>query len=103
MPRLRALFATIGVALAVSVTASVAPATAAAATDVPVTDPGLGYVGGWTTESAGAVPHWAGAYLSTGFTGTTVKVKARNAVNFYASIDDGPDVFYAGVKGVVSL
>jgi len=100
MSRLRALFATIGVALAVSVAA---PQAAAAATDVPVTDPNLGYVGRWTTESAGAVPHWAGAYVTTKFTGTTVKVKARNAVNFYASVDNGPDVFYAGVKGVVSL
>jgi hypothetical protein len=38
-----------------------------------------------------AVPSWAGAYFTTGFTGTTVRVKARDAVNFYASIDGRPD------------
>jgi lysophospholipase L1-like esterase len=49
------------------------------------------------------VPNWTGAYLLTGFTGTTVKVRARDAVNFYASIDGGPDVFHAGVRGTVNL
>ncbi len=88
--------------LTIAAVASVSLAPAAAA-DVPVTDANLAYTGRWTTESAGAVPHWAGAYVTAKFTGTTVKVKARAAVNFYASIDNGPDVFFAGVKGTVPL
>ncbi|GGX00683.1 GDSL-type esterase/lipase family protein [Streptomyces lomondensis] len=76
----------------------------AAAGDGSVSDPNITYVGRWDTSSGtAAVPQWTGAYLQTGFTGTTVKVRARNAVNFYASIDGGPDVFHAGVRGTVDL
>ncbi|MFH9063199.1 GDSL-type esterase/lipase family protein [Streptomyces coeruleorubidus] len=76
----------------------------AAVGDGSVSDPNIAYVGRWDTSSGtAAVPNWTGAYLQTGFTGTTVKVRARNAVNFYASIDGGPDVFHAGVRGTVNL
>lgn len=76
----------------------------AAPGDGSVSDPNIAYVGRWDTSSgSAAVPNWTGAYLQTGFTGTTVKVRARNAVNFYASIDGGPDVFHAGVRGTVNL
>ncbi|MDQ0746775.1 lysophospholipase L1-like esterase [Streptomyces africanus] len=76
----------------------------AATGDGSVSDPNIAYVGRWDTSSGtAAVPNWTGGYLQTGFTGTTVKVRARNAVNFYASIDGGPDVFYAGVRGTVNL
>ncbi|MEU0244278.1 GDSL-type esterase/lipase family protein [Streptomyces sp. NPDC006235] len=76
----------------------------AAAGDGSVSDPNIAYVGRWdTSSSTAAVPNWTGGYLQTGFTGTTVKVRARNAVNFYASIDGGPDVFHAGVRGTVNL
>ncbi|MEU2268350.1 GDSL-type esterase/lipase family protein [Streptomyces olindensis] len=76
----------------------------AAAGDGSVSDPNITYVGRWDVSSGtAAVPHWSGAYLQTGFTGTTVKVRARNAVNFYASIDGGPDVFHPGVRGTVNL
>ncbi|WP_211591914.1 cellulose binding domain-containing protein [Microbispora sp. H10836] len=67
-------------------------------------DPDITYVGRWdTASSTGYVPNWAGAYLATAFTGTTVKIKQRDAVNMYVSIDGGADVFYAGVKGTVNL
>ncbi|WSQ13930.1 GDSL-type esterase/lipase family protein [Streptomyces sp. NBC_01231] len=76
----------------------------AALGDGSVSDPNIAYVGRWDTGSdTAAVPGWTGAYLQTGFTGTTVKVKARDAVNFYAAIDGGPDTFYAGVRGTVNL
>jgi lysophospholipase L1-like esterase len=76
----------------------------AAPGDGSVSDPNIAYVGRWDTSSGtAAVPGWTGAYLQTGFTGTTVKVKARDAVNFYVSIDGGPDTFYAGVRGTVNL
>jgi lysophospholipase L1-like esterase len=76
----------------------------AAAGDGSVSDPNIGYVGRWDIGSGtAAVPGWTGAYLQTAFTGTTVKVRARDAVNLYASIDGGPDVFHAGVRGTVNL
>ncbi|MER6139935.1 GDSL-type esterase/lipase family protein [Streptomyces sparsogenes] len=69
-----------------------------------VTDPNISYVGRWDVSSGtAAVPNWTGGYLQTAFTGTTVKVKARDAVNFYAGVDGGADVFYAGVRGTVDL
>ncbi|WLW57357.1 GDSL-type esterase/lipase family protein [Streptomyces sp. YU58] len=76
----------------------------AAAGDGSVSDPNIVYVGRWDTGSGtAAVPGWTGAYLQTSFTGTTVKVRARDAVNLYVSIDGGPDVFHAGVRGTVNL
>ncbi|WP_225847761.1 GDSL-type esterase/lipase family protein [Streptomyces sp. HPF1205] len=71
--------------------------------DGEVSDTNIAYVGRWTTSATVATPAWTGAYLQTAFTGTTVKVKAGSAVNFYASIDGGSDVFYAGVSGTVDL
>jgi lysophospholipase L1-like esterase len=77
---------------------------AAAAGDGSVSDPNIVYVGRWDTSAGtAAVPAWTGAYLQTAFTGTTVKVKARDAVNLYVSIDGRADVFYAGVRGTVNL
>lgn len=72
--------------------------------DGQVSDTDIAYVGRWDVSSGTtAVPHWTGDYLQTAFTGTTVKVKARSAVDFYASLDNGPDVYYAGVSGTVNL
>ncbi|WP_086750023.1 MULTISPECIES: SGNH/GDSL hydrolase family protein [Streptomyces] len=76
----------------------------AAPGDGSVSDPNIAYVGRWDTSSGTtAVANWTGAYVQTSFTGTTVKVKARDAVNFYVSVDGGPDVFHAGVRGTVNL
>lgn len=52
------------------------------------------------------VPGWAGAYLKTGFTGATVKVKQRNTIDLYYSyysIDGGPDIYLQKVSGTVNL
>ncbi|MGW6929189.1 GDSL-type esterase/lipase family protein [Lentzea sp. NPDC054927] len=76
---------------------------AAAATDVGVADPNLQYVGRWHTDGALRVPNWTGAYVETSFTGTTVQVKLRDAVNIYVSIDGGADVFRQSVRGTVNL
>ncbi|MGW7615443.1 GDSL-type esterase/lipase family protein [Streptomyces antimycoticus] len=79
-------------------------ARAAALGNGSVTDPNIAYTGRWDLGSAtAAVPNWTGGYLQTAFTGTTVKIKAREAVNFYAGVDGGADVFYAGVRGTVNL
>ena len=51
-------------------------------------DRNISFVGRWDTSDPTAyVPGWAGAYLRTGFTGTTVKLKQRNTIDLYYSID----------------
>jgi lysophospholipase L1-like esterase len=102
---LHALLALLVTALTASLLSWVGSSPAYAAPgDGSVSDPNIAYVGRWDTSSGtAAVPNWTGGYLQTAFTGTTVKVKARGAVNFYASIDGGADVFYAGVRGTVNL
>ncbi len=68
-----------------------------------VSDTNIAYVGRWDVGSSVATAHWTGAYVQTAFTGTSVKVKERNAVYFYASIDGGSYAYHAGVSGTVNL
>ncbi|WP_432872004.1 cellulose binding domain-containing protein [Microbispora rosea] len=80
------------------------PGAQAAAGDGTPTDPNIRFVGRWDTRNSSAyVPGWAGAYLTTGFTGTTVKLKQRNAIDLYYSIDGRPDVYLQNVQGTVNL
>ena len=68
------------------------------------TDPNVKYFGRWNTADPTAyVSEWAGAYVVVGFTGRTVKLKQRNAIDFYVSIDGGPDVSYVNRSGTVDL
>ncbi|MFI7635892.1 GDSL-type esterase/lipase family protein [Nonomuraea sp. NPDC049400] len=68
------------------------------------TDPNIRFVGRWDTRNGTAyVPGWAGAYLKTAFTGTTVKLKQRNTIDLYYSIDGGPDVYLQNMSGAVNL
>ncbi len=58
---------------------------------------------GRDTRSASAyVPGWTGAYAVLGFTGTTVKLRQRAAVDLYAGIDGGGWVSYKNVAGTVN-
>lgn len=81
------------------------PGTARAAVgDGSPTDTNISFVGRWnTTNSAAYVPYWAGAYLRVGFTGRTVKLKQRNTISLWASIDGGEFVAYSNVSGTVNL
>jgi len=100
--RHRILLGTLAALVLGLVSPGVGPALAATVGS-PV-DPNIAYVGRWdTTTSTAYVPQWTGAYLLTRFTGTTVRLTQRNAVNIYASIDGGADAFYAGVRGTVNL
>ncbi|MEV1239848.1 GDSL-type esterase/lipase family protein [Nonomuraea sp. NPDC049750] len=77
---------------------------ATGAGDGSPTDPNIRFIGRWDTRNSTAyVPGWAGAYLKTGFTGTTVKLKQRNTIDLYYSIDGGPDVYLQGGQGTVNL
>ncbi|MBO3738715.1 SGNH/GDSL hydrolase family protein [Actinoplanes flavus] len=83
---------------AVLVVALLAPAAPARAADSDIT-----FVGRWNTTNASAyVPYWAGAYLRVGFTGTTVKLRQRNTVTLWASIDGRPYTAFTG-SGTINL
>jgi lysophospholipase L1-like esterase len=76
----------------------------AATGDGSPTDSNIRYFGRWNTSSSSAyVSEWAGAYVVVGFTGTTVKLRQRGAIDLFASIDGGPDVSYKNVSGTVNL
>jgi lysophospholipase L1-like esterase len=76
----------------------------AAAGDGSPGDPNIRFVGRWNTSNPAAyVPGFAGAYFRTGFTGTTVKLKQRNAIDLYYSIDGGADKYLQNVSGTVDL
>lgn len=80
--------------------ASVVPA---ATGDGSPGDANIKYFGRWTTTAVPYVPNWAGAYLKTDFTGTTVKLKQRGTIEFWASIDAGAFVDHKNVSGTVDL
>lgn len=66
--------------------------------------PNITFVGRWDTRDGAAyVPGWAGAYFSTGFTGTTVKLVQRNSIDLYYSIDGAADKYLTNVSGPVDL
>jgi lysophospholipase L1-like esterase len=68
------------------------------------TDPNIHFTGRWDTGDPGAyTPYWAGAYLSVGFTGTTVTLQQRDTIDLYVSIDGGPMVTFDDVSGEVNL
>ncbi|MCS7481760.1 GDSL-type esterase/lipase family protein [Umezawaea endophytica] len=92
-------------ALLVALAASLVTAPdAAAATTVSPTDPNIRYAGRWNTSAPSAyVSEWAGAYVTVGFTGTTVKLRQRNAIDLFAAIDGGPFTAYANRSGTVDL
>ncbi|WP_426512831.1 cellulose binding domain-containing protein [Dactylosporangium sp. McL0621] len=88
-----AVLAGTGVAVALAATGDGSPG-----------DANIAFVGRWDrTNSSAYVPNWAGAYLRTGFTGTTVKLKQRGTIDVYFSIDGGAVQYTQNVSGTVNL
>jgi len=80
------------------------PAAQAATGDGTPTDSNIAFVGRWDKSNASAyVPNWAGAYVRAGFTGTTVKLRQRNTIDLYYSIDGGAFAYIQNVSGTVNL
>ena len=68
-----------------------------------LTDSNINYVGRWDkTNSTTYRSHWGGTYLSTKFTGTTVKVKLAAPTRFMAIID-GVATHHWDASGTVNL
>jgi lysophospholipase L1-like esterase len=83
---------------------SVMPAANAATGDGSPSDSNIKYFGRWDKSSSTYyAANWAGGYFRAGFTGTTVKLKQRNAIDLWASLDGKPYVRYSNVKGTVNL
>src|SRR5437762_11980274 len=70
-----------------------------------VDDPNIQYIGRWDTVDSPFVirGYWPGSYFKVHFTGTSVSIKIQSAVNFYAKIDNGNDVFFPNATGTVLL
>jgi lysophospholipase L1-like esterase len=101
----RRLLVTAGAAMVLTTGLAVGSYSASAAIgDGTPTDPNVKFFGRWDTTSATAyVSKWAGGYVKLGFTGTTVRLRQRNTIDLFASIDGGPDVSYVNVSGTVNL
>jgi hypothetical protein len=68
-----------------------------------LTDTNINYVGRWDkTNSTTYRSYWNGAYVSTKFTGTTVKVKLAEKTVFMAIVDGVPNTYWDRV-GTVDL
>jgi lysophospholipase L1-like esterase len=102
LPRRLLLLATAAAVLTTGLAVGARPA--AAASDGSPTDPNVKFFGRWDTSSPTAyVSKWAGAYVKVGFTGTTVRLRQRGTIDFFASVDGGPDVSFTNVSGTVNL
>ncbi|WP_433131229.1 cellulose binding domain-containing protein [Micromonospora sp. CA-240977] len=75
----------------------------AAVGDGTPADSNISFVGRWNkTNPSAYVPYWAGAYLRVGFTGRTVKLRQRNTIQLWASIDGGAFTSFTG-SGTINL
>ena len=83
---------------------AVQPYAQAATGDGTPTDSNIAFIGRWDRSSSTAFkPNWQGSYFKTGFTGTTVKLRQRNAIDLYYSIDGGAFRYLQNVRGTVDL
>ncbi|GIM88657.1 cellulose binding domain-containing protein [Paractinoplanes toevensis] len=99
----RRLLGAVVVASTVLLGWSLAPQAQAAAGDGTPSDSNISFVGRWNRTNASAyVPYWAGAYLRVGFTGRTVKLKQRNTIDLWASIDGKAFTAFSG-SGTINL
>ncbi|MCC3763552.1 RICIN domain-containing protein [Glycomyces sp. TRM65418] len=65
-----------------------------------LTDPNVQYYGRWNTADASwYTMGWAGGYVETAFTGSSIGVKLRGTIDMYYSIDGGAETWMRGVSG----
>ncbi|MET8086527.1 cellulose binding domain-containing protein [Micromonospora sp. NPDC005237] len=105
MTKIRSLRAAALIAVAAGVLAAGLPVLSAEAAvgDGTPADSNISFVGRWNKTNASAyVPYWAGAYLRVGFTGRTVKLRQRNTIQLWASIDGRAFTSFTG-SGTINL
>ncbi|MEV4385895.1 cellulose binding domain-containing protein [Micromonospora sp. NPDC049580] len=105
MTKIRSLRTAALIAVAAGVLAAGLPVLSAEAAvgDGTPADSNISFVGRWNKTNASAyVPYWAGAYLRVGFTGRTVKLRQRNTIQLWASIDGRAFTSFTG-SGTINL
>jgi len=66
--------------------------------------PDIKYFGRWDNSSSTAYKSYnGGSYFKVNFTGTTAKLKLAGTSSIYVKIDNGDDVLYKNVSGIVNL
>ncbi|MCD0442498.1 RICIN domain-containing protein [Glycomyces sp. A-F 0318] len=69
-----------------------------------LTDPNLQYYGRWNTADASwYTMGWAGGYVEAAFTGSSIGVKLRGAIDMYYSVDGGAETWMRNVSGNVTV
>ncbi|SDD49799.1 RICIN domain-containing protein [Glycomyces harbinensis] len=69
-----------------------------------VADPNLQYYGRWNTNDAAFYTMgWAGGYVESAFTGSSIGVKLRGAIDMYYSVDGGAETWMRNVSGNVTV
>ncbi|TDU87978.1 lysophospholipase L1-like esterase [Kribbella voronezhensis] len=85
-------------------TANPAAAETVAAGNGRPDDSNLQYYGRWNKSNASWYSMgWAGGYVETGFTGSSIGVRQRNTIDLYYSIDHKPPQWRRNVSGTVTL
>ena len=69
-----------------------------------LTDGNVQYYGRWnTTDASWYTMGWAGGYVETNFSGSSIGVKLRNTIDLYYSIDGGAETWLRAVSGNVTI
>ncbi|WP_168801574.1 SGNH/GDSL hydrolase family protein [Glycomyces buryatensis] len=84
-----------------TVSANAAEADEVTATQVD--DPNLQYYGRWAADGDWRTMGWAGSYVESGFTGSSIGVHLRGTIDMYYSIDGAPEQWLRAVSGDVSI
>ena len=67
-------------------------------------DPNIQYYGRWNaSDPAYPAMGWAGGYLEARFTGSSIGVRQRNAIDLYYAVDQAPPQWRRNVSGTVAL
>jgi lysophospholipase L1-like esterase len=69
-----------------------------------LTDPNLEFYGRWDVDDASwYTMGWAGGYVETAFTGSSIGVRLRGAIDMYYSVDGGAETWMRNVSGNVTV
>lgn len=79
------------------------PSQLAQAGDGSVSDPNLQYYGRWAADGPWRTMGWAGGYVESSFTGSSVGVRLRGTIDVYYSLDGAPEQWLRDVAGEVVL
>ncbi|MCH7232616.1 RICIN domain-containing protein [Glycomyces sp. L485] len=71
--------------------------------DGSLSDPNLQYYGRWADDGNWRTMGWAGGYVESAFTGSSIGVRLRNTIDMYYSVDGAPEQWMRNVSGNVTV